>query len=153
MLSRRQLIMYGVTNTLGAGIFAVMGIAVKYTGSALFLAFGAAGVMCLLVAYIYAEMCARMPVNGSAFVYVYVILGQLAAWTVGWYLLPMYAATAALLARSLATFIARFLSLYLSLEIAPWLYKVTLFGVEDCCPLSMFISLVIGYLNTRKTES
>lgn len=104
--------MYGVTNTLGAGVFAMTGIAVQYTGSSLFISFFCAGLMCLLTSLIYAELCARFPINGSSFTYVYITYGEAAAWMAGWNILPLFGATSAILARALTSYTTRFSLIY-----------------------------------------
>jgi APA family basic amino acid/polyamine antiporter len=97
--------MYGVGNTLGAGIFALPGLAVQYSGPSLFIAFIFAGMLNLTTSLVYAELSARFPTNGSAFSYVLATLGELCAWIVGWSILPFYGAAASGLARAFVEYL------------------------------------------------
>ena len=94
--------MYGIANTVGAGIFSLTGIAVHYTGPSLFISFALTGVVCITIATIYGELSARYPSNGSAFSYVFAIFGEFAAWIVGWAILPNTGYAASGLARALS---------------------------------------------------
>ncbi len=87
-----ELVLYGIGFTIGAGIFVLPGIAVQYTGPSMFISFFIIGAVSLSSAMMYAELCARFPFNGSAFSYVYATFGELAAWIVGWNILPIYGA-------------------------------------------------------------
>lgn len=98
------MILYGISNTIGAGIFALTGLAVEMTGPAMFISFLMAGAMCLMTAFMYAELCARFPSNGSGFSYVYATFGELAAFIVGWNIIPFYGATASGLSRALVSY-------------------------------------------------
>ena len=137
--------MYGVGTTIGAGIFALTGIAVQFTGSSLFLAFTLAGIMCLSSAYMYGELASRFPSNGSSFTYVYMTFGELAAWMVGWSLIISYAVFASGLARALSAFTVGLLQL-INLGLPQWIYSVTFFGITDCCPLAVLYLAVFCYI-------
>lgn len=119
--------MYGVGTTVGAGIFALTGIAVQYAGPSLFISFALAGLMCLCSAFMYAELCSRFPSNGSSFTYVYMTFGELAAWVVGWYLIICYAVTTSGLARALSAYFVGLLGMF-NIHLPMWLTSVTLFG-------------------------
>lgn len=109
-LTRYHLTLFGLGNTIGAGIFALSGIAVQYTGPSLFLSFMIGGLMCLSTAFMYAELMSRYPTNGSAFGFFYATFGELPAWLVGWYLLPRYGAVSAALARAMTSYLAGLLA-------------------------------------------
>ena len=153
MLSRWQLVMYGITNTIGAGVFTMTGIGVQYTGSSLFISFLCAGVMCLLTSLIYAELCARFPINGSSFTYVYITCGEAAAWIAGWNNLPNFGATSAILARALTTYMTRFSQIYCGYKLPTYLTSIECMGIEDCNPMAFLFTVVICVLNTRSTET
>ena len=59
--------MFGIGNTIGAGVFALTGVAAQYAGPSLFLAFIISGFIALATALVYAELCARMPCSGSGY--------------------------------------------------------------------------------------
>jgi APA family basic amino acid/polyamine antiporter len=143
--------MYGIGNTIGAGIFALTGIAVQYTGPSLCLSFTMAGLMCLTTAMMYAELCARFPYNGSAFSYVYATFGELAAWIVGWNILPFYGAACSGLARALVSYSLGFLEKF-GFKFPKWISNVTVIGIEECCPLAVVYMMIIAVINCLGTE-
>jgi APA family basic amino acid/polyamine antiporter len=100
-LTRFHLTMYGVGSIIGAGIFALTGLAVQFAGPSLFLSFILAGFTSCCSAYMYAEFSSRFPSNGSAFIYVYSTFGELPAWIIGWYILISYGVAGSGLARAL----------------------------------------------------
>jgi APA family basic amino acid/polyamine antiporter len=142
--------MYGISNIIGAGIFALAGIAVKYTGPSLFVSFGVAGMLCLITAMMYAELCARFPSNGSAFAYVYASFGELAAWVVGWNVLPFYGATVSGLARALVTYIVGLLAKF-GINVPRYISCVEVFGIQDCNPLAALFTVLICLVNFQDT--
>lgn len=86
-----DLINLGIGCIIGTGIFVLTGIAASnYAGPAVFYSFILAGVACALAAFVYSEFSSLVPLAGSAYTYVYVTLGELAAWLIGWTLLLEY---------------------------------------------------------------
>lgn len=74
----------GIGSVVGAGIFVVTGqAAAKYAGPALALSFVVSSISCFFTGLCYAELSAAIPIAGSAYTYVYVTCGELAAWIVG----------------------------------------------------------------------
>lgn len=104
-LTRLTLTLYGIGNTIGAGIFALIGVAVKYSGPSLCFSFALAGLLCLSTAFTFAELMARYPSNGSAFSFMYASFGELMAWLTGWLLLPRYGAVSAALSRAMTSYL------------------------------------------------
>jgi APA family basic amino acid/polyamine antiporter len=79
-----QLVMLGIGDIIGAGIFVLAGLAAaQYGGPAIVLSFVLAAVACSFAALCYAEFAAMLPVSGSAYTYAYATLGELAAWIIG----------------------------------------------------------------------
>ncbi len=97
-LSRFDLIVLGVAQIIGAGIFVIAGVGVQVAGPGILLSFLLSGLVALLAALCYAEMAAMQPVAGGAYSYAYAIFGEIFAWIIGWDLILEYgmgAATAA----------------------------------------------------------
>lgn len=86
-----DLINLGIGCIIGTGIFVLTGIAAaNYAGPAVFFSFILSGIACALAAFVYSEFSSLVPLSGSAYTYVYVTLGELSAWLIGWTLLLEY---------------------------------------------------------------
>lgn len=97
-LNRFDLIVLGVAQIIGAGIFVIVGVGVQIAGPGIILSFLLSGLVAMLAALCYAEMAAMHPVAGGAYSYAYAIFGEIFAWIIGWDLILEYgmgAATAA----------------------------------------------------------
>jgi basic amino acid/polyamine antiporter, APA family len=91
-----DLVFLGVGAIIGVGIFVLTGVAAaKYAGPGLVFSFVLSGTACALAALAYAELASMVPVAGSAYTYAYAVLGEAAAWIVGWNLVLEYAVSAA----------------------------------------------------------
>ncbi|MBB6063514.1 amino acid permease [Pseudoxanthomonas broegbernensis] len=98
-LTWRSLLVLGIANILGAGVYVMTGTAAaQYAGPAVVVSFGLAGAACVLVGLCYAELAACMPESGSAYTYCRRMLGLGPAWALGWLLFLEFSAGAALLA-------------------------------------------------------
>lgn len=87
-----QLTAIGLGGLIGVGIFVLTGVvAATQAGPAVSLSFLIAGVASAAAALCYAEFAGMIPVAGSAYTYAYAVLGELAAWIIGWDLLLEYA--------------------------------------------------------------
>jgi len=87
-----QLTAIGLGGIVGAGIFVLTGVvAATQAGPAVSLSFVIAGIASAAAALSYAEFAGMIPVAGSAYTYGYAVLGELAAWVIGWDLLLEYA--------------------------------------------------------------
>ncbi len=111
-LTRLDLVVIGVAQIIGAGIFVISGVGVKIAGPGLILSFLLAGAACTLAALCYAELASMMPQAGSAYSYAYGIFGELAAWVIGWDLILEYGMGAATVAAGWSFYLQDLLSAY-----------------------------------------
>lgn len=86
-----QLTSIGLGGIIGVGIFVLAGQqAAVNAGPAVALAFLIAGIASAAAALCYAEFASMIPVTGSSYTYSYAVLGEFAAWLIGWDLLLEY---------------------------------------------------------------
>ncbi|MBB3227975.1 APA family basic amino acid/polyamine antiporter [Luteibacter sp. Sphag1AF] len=94
-----QLTAIGIGGIIGVGIFVLAGQqAAVNAGPAVALSFIIAGLGSACAALCYAEFAGLIPVTGSAYTYGYAVLGEGAAWIIGWDLLLEYALVVAVVA-------------------------------------------------------
>ncbi|MDN4593764.1 amino acid permease [Polycladomyces subterraneus] len=89
----------GLGGIIGVGIFVLTGVAAAtHAGPAVLLSFIIAGLASAAAALCYAEFSGLIPVSGSAYTYSYAVLGEFAAWMIGWDLLLEYSLVVAVVA-------------------------------------------------------
>jgi APA family basic amino acid/polyamine antiporter len=94
-----QLTAIGIGGIIGVGVFVLAGQqAALNAGPAVIVSFLIAGIASAAAALCYAEFAGMIPVTGSAYTYGYAVLGELAAWLIGWDLLLEYALIVAVVA-------------------------------------------------------
>ena len=107
VLSPLDLTLMGIGAIIGTGIFVITGVvAANYSGPALVVSFGIAGIVCAFAALAYAEFAAMVPVAGSAYTYSYASLGEIWAWIIGWDLILEYAVSIAAVAVGWSGYVA-----------------------------------------------
>ena len=140
--------MFGLGNTIGAGIFALTGIAAQYAGPSLCVSFVISGGICMVTAMMYAELSSRIPINGSAFSYTYVTFGELPAWIVGWVLNLRYGCSAIGLARGMASYFNGLL-LKFGVNVPSWMIGITVFGIDNCSIIAPLFLVILTLVYTR----
>ncbi|GAN96085.1 amino acid permease [Komagataeibacter europaeus NBRC 3261] len=91
MLGAGSLVALGVGVTIGAGLFSLTGVAAgSNAGPAVLISFVLAAVACAFAGLCYGELAGMIPAAGSAYVYAYAALGELAGWIIGWDLVLEY---------------------------------------------------------------
>ena len=84
VLGPSRLVMLGIGDIIGAGIFVLTGLAAaEYGGPAIVVSFILAATACAFAGLCYSEFAAMIPVSGSAYSYAYVTLGEFVAWLIG----------------------------------------------------------------------
>ncbi len=79
-----QLVILGIGAIVGVGILVLTGaVASHNTGSAIVISFALSAVTALCTGLCYAELSAAIPISGGIYNYMYVAVGELAAWIFG----------------------------------------------------------------------
>ena len=148
--------MVGVGAMIGAGIFALTGIAAGQAGPALLLAFALNGVLTLCTAMVYAEVGSAIPAAGGGYLWARFGLPGPCAFLAGWMDWLAHAVAGSLYAVIFGAYTVWGLQVIFGLGVAPTGAHAgdlgTLFGM-DAWPfakgLTVFICLAFIYINYR----
>ncbi|TMW56622.1 hypothetical protein Poli38472_006632 [Pythium oligandrum] len=151
-LTLRDLIAYGVGCSVGAGVYSLVGVGAQITGPAVSLSFLISGIACIFTSLTYSEFAARVPITGSAYTFVYLTFGELAAWLIGWNLTLGYGISAAGIARSWASYAESFLHQF-GLHIPHWLVRTDMLGASCSILASVLVILCTFILLAGVHES
>ncbi|KAF0695369.1 Aste57867_13803 [Aphanomyces stellatus] len=143
-LSIFDLICYGVGCSVGAGVYSLIGIGAGITGPSISISFLVSGIACIFTSLTYSEFAARVPITGSAYSFVYVTFGELAAWLIGWNLMLGYGISAAGIARSWAAYVVIFMKQF-GVHIPPSWVSTHLWGLE-CSALAALLIVVLSVI-------
>jgi APA family basic amino acid/polyamine antiporter len=152
-LSWPHLVAMGVGAIVGTGILTLIGIGADKAGPAVLLSFLIAGFVCACAALAYAEMATTIPASGSAYTYSYVVLGEVAAWVIGWSLILEYSLVVSAVAVSWSGYAAPLLRDWLGLPMT--LMQGPHAGGLANLP-ALFIIVVVGgmlIIGTRKSAT
>jgi APA family basic amino acid/polyamine antiporter len=152
-LGGMQLMLLGIGNVIGSGIFVLTADAAQKAGPAMLVAFLISGAVCALTALCYTEMAAMVPVSGSAYTYSYVVFGEFVAWIVGWGLIAEWALSAAAVAAGWSSYFTGLAHSSLAWNLAPSLTTGPLEGGVINLP-AVVVSLCMTallYLGTRES--
>ena len=83
-LKPRHLSMIAIAGVIGAGLFVGSGAAIQQAGPGILVAYGAAGIVVILVMRMLGEMAAASPETGSFSAYADRALGRWAGFSIGW---------------------------------------------------------------------
>ncbi len=98
-LGPMSLIMIGIGEIIGAGIFVIAGTAAaQHAGPAMLVSFAIAGISCLFAGLCYAEFASLIPESGSSYTYAYATMGRFMAWFIGWNMVLEYLVSASTVA-------------------------------------------------------
>jgi basic amino acid/polyamine antiporter, APA family len=98
-LGPASLVMIGIGEIIGAGIFVIAGTAAaEHAGPAVLVSFVIAALGCLFAGLCYAEFAALIPESGSSYTYAYATMGRFMAWFIGWNMVLEYLVSASTVA-------------------------------------------------------
>lgn len=75
-----DLIMIGIGNLIGSGIFTLSGIAAHFAGESVAISWIISGFIAYLTVLIFAEISSKVKKSGSIYIYSYIITGEFSAW-------------------------------------------------------------------------
>lgn len=148
-----QLTGIGLGGIIGVGIFVLTGqVAATQAGPAVLISFLLAGIASAAAALCYAEFAGMIPVSGSAYTYGYAVLGEFAAWLLGWDLLLCYALIVAVVAAGWSGYVQALLAAA-GLHLPLWAQGAAGSGEGHRFDLiAALVALAIAGLLTVKTE-
>eukprot|EP01135_Chromosphaera_perkinsii_P005208 Nk52_evm5s324 gene=Nk52_evmTU5s324 len=116
VLSRRQLMQYMISSTLGSGAYISLGLMANRVSVYVVLPIFLAALNAFLAGMSYAEFASTYPTIGSAFSVIYTTLGELPGWFCAWLILGSWLCTAGLIAALFSNYLAGVVELLLVQE-------------------------------------
>ena len=128
-LSLPDLIMIGMGNIIGSGIFTYSGIGAKSAGEAIFISWIISGLIASLTVFVFAELSSRIKKSGSSYIYAYIITGEFSAWQVSWSMFARYGTATAIQARAFGSYCSGMLA-YNGFPLPTWIHGYEIFGYQ-----------------------
>jgi APA family basic amino acid/polyamine antiporter len=141
-----QLMLLGVGAIIGTGIFVLTAQAAQKAGPGMMVSFVIAGLVCAVTALCYAELASMVPVSGSAYTYSYAVLGELAAWIVGWALILEYTIAASAVSVGWSNYFVPLVQHSFDIQIPIYLSRGYFAGGFINVPAVLIAALVTGLL-------
>ena len=146
-----DLILFGIGAIIGSGILVLTGKASAEAGPAVIFSFLIAGVACCLAALCYAELASTIPSSGSTYTYLYVSVGEIVAYAIGWVLIGGYVLTAATIANGWSSYFSRLLA-GLGVDLPKEIYTLPSAGGYGNIP-AVIVVLLITFILSKGTSS
>lgn len=148
-----QLTALGLGGIIGVGVFVLAGQqAALNAGPAIALSFVVAGIGSAAAALCYAEFVGLIPGTGSAYTYSYAVLGEGAAWVIGWDLLLEYSLVVAVVAIGWSAYVQVLLA-SAGLALPLWARGAMGTGQGHVCNLiAMLATWVVAGMLTIRTQ-
>ena len=146
-----DLVLFGIGAIIGSGILVLTGKASSEAGPAVIFSFLIAGLACCLAALCYAELASTIPSSGSTYTYLYVSVGEIVAYAIGWVLIGGYVLTAATIANGWSSYFSRLLA-GLGLNLPREIYTLPSAGGYGNIP-AVIVVLLITFILSKGTSS
>ena len=105
----------------------------------------------MLTSMMYAEFSSRIPINGSAYSYIYVKFGELPAWIVGWSMIFKVSFAAGSMARGVESYLNGLIKKF-GADVPTWMEGVSVFGDQDCSIVCAIFIFLLTFVYTRGTS-
>lgn len=146
-----DLVLFGIGAIIGSGILVLTGKASSEAGPAVIFSFLIAGLACCLAALCYAELASTIPSSGSTYTYLYVSVGEIVAYAIGWVLIGGYVLTAATIANGWSSYFSRLLA-GLGVDLPKEIYTLPSVGGYGNIP-AVIVVLLITFILSKGTSS
>ena len=146
-----DLVLFGIGAIIGSGILVLTGKASSEAGPAVIFSSLIAGLACCLAALCYAELASTIPSSGSTYTYLYVSVGEIVAYAIGWVLIGGYVLTAATIANGWSSYFSRLLA-GLGVNLPKEIYTRPSVGGYGNIP-AVIVVLLITFILSKGTSS
>lgn len=134
---------------MGSGIYVLSGTVItQYSGPAILFSFIIAAIATFLSGLCYAELGAKVPKSGSAYVYIYVTIGEFIAFIMGWDLILEYVIGVSATTNALSQYINSVVNnkVQIALKNAMPMHVTSLASYPDFLAFGLAIAITRNYL-------